>query len=91
MLIPVAGALGWCVVACFQQCLLRERPPIEEIHATFLPVENSRSFQSDDAAKAGSASIRSMHLRRPIPVRAFMLLRLKIVRMNEMEQRNYRN
>jgi hypothetical protein len=84
MLIPVAGALGWCVIACFQQCLLRERPPIEEIHATFLPVENSRSFQSDDAAKAGSASIRSMHLRRPLSVEAFVHLRLECL----MDERN---
>ena len=84
MLIPVAGALGWCVVACFQQCLLRERPPIEEIHATFLPVENSRSFQSDDAAKAGSASIRSTHLRKLLSVEAFVHLRLECL----MDERN---
>ena len=60
MLIPVAGALRRCVVACFQQGPLPERPPIEEIHATFLSIENSRRFQSDDAAKAGSARISSM-------------------------------
>jgi hypothetical protein len=77
MFIPVAGALGWRVIACCQQWHLPERPPIEEIHATFLPVENSRRFQSDDAAKADSASIRSMHLRRSLSVKAFVHLQLE--------------
>jgi hypothetical protein len=60
MFIPVAGALRRCVIACCQQWHLPERPPIGEIHATFLPVKNSRRFQSDDAATAGSASNHSM-------------------------------
>ena len=91
LLIPVAGALRRCVVACFQQWPLLERPPAEEGRATFLSIENSRRFQSDDAAKAGSARIRSKHPRRSLSVKAFMRLRLKIIRMNEMEQRDYRN
>ena len=44
MFIPVAGALRRCVIACCQQWHLPERPPAEEIHATFLPVKNSRRF-----------------------------------------------
>jgi hypothetical protein len=75
MLILVAGALRRCVIACFQQWLLPERPPMEEIRATFLPAENSRRFQSDDAAKAVSARIRSMHPRRSLSVKAFIYVR----------------
>ena len=84
MFIPVAGALRRCVIACCQQWHLPERPPAEEIHATFLPVKNSRRFQSDDAAKVGSASIRSIHLRRSLSVKAFVQLLLECL----MDERN---
>jgi hypothetical protein len=71
MFIPAACALRWCVLACFQQWPLPERPPAEEIHTTFLSVENSRRFQSDDAATAGAARIHSMRPRKALSVRAF--------------------
>jgi hypothetical protein len=83
MFIPHPDHLRRCVVACFQQCPLWERPPVEEIHTVFLLAENSRHFQRGVAAKAGSARFRSMQLRRSLLVMAFLRLRLKIARMNE--------
>jgi hypothetical protein len=80
LLIPVTRTLRRCVIACFQQWTLSEWPPVEVSRTTFLRIENSRRFQSNDLAKAGSARISGKHLRRSLSVKAFTRLPLKMIK-----------